>query len=233
MSTPQTHIDSRIVITVDGLAGSGKTSLSRALARELGFAHLNSGLLYRGIGFLCLQHNVDLDDEAAIGRLLKSHSVELRSEGELLIDGIERAAELMTPVVSEATSKTSRFPVVRAYLLEAQREAFPGRGLVAEGRDMGTVVFPAAPLKFFISASVAVRVARRLQQLSASPGIVLDEATIQREILERDERDSTRAVSPTKGATDAVLIDNSGLPMAEVVASLRSVVKERGLINAP
>lgn len=231
MSAPQTNNTSRTIITVDGLAGSGKTSLSRALARSLGFAHLNSGLLYRGVGWLGLEHTVDLDNEGAIGELLKLHTVELRGEGELFIDGVDRTAELITPEVSEATSKTSRFPVVRRFLLEAQRGAFPRRGLVAEGRDMGTVVFPEAPLKFFVTASVEVRVMRRLQQLTASSGIVLDEAAIRREILERDERDSTRAVSPTRGADDAVAIDNSGRPMEEVVASMRTIATERGLVR--
>jgi len=233
VSVPRQTDNLRTVITVDGLAGSGKTSLSRALARALGFAHLNSGLLYRGIGWLALQHSVDLDDEGAIGELLKAHTVELRGEGELFVDGVDRASELVTPAVSEATSKTSRFPVVRAFLLDAQRSAFPGQGLVAEGRDMGTVVFPGAPLKFFVTATVAVRVARRLQQLSSSRGLVLDEDAIRREIIERDERDSTRAVSPTKGADDAVTVDNSGLPMADVVASMRGVAAGRGLLKSP
>jgi cytidylate kinase len=223
----------RTVITVDGLAGSGKTSLSRALARSIGFAHLNSGLLYRGVGWLCLKSGIDLDNEREVELVLKSHTVVLRGEGELLVDGIERASELTAPEVSEATSKTSRFPVVRAFLLAAQREAFPGKGLVAEGRDMGTVVFPDAPIKFFVTASVEVRVQRRLAQLQAATGTVIDEAAIRREIIERDDRDTHRAVSPTRGAPDAIGVDNSEKSMEAIVASMADKVGELCPLTPP
>ena len=215
----------RPVVTVDGLAGSGKTSLSRELAHQIGFAHLNSGLLYRGVGWLCLEAGIDLDDEHAVAGVLRAHTITLRRNGELLIDGVDRSGEVVTPAVSEATSKTSRFPVVRAFLLEAQRNAFPDQGLVAEGRDMGTVVFPEAPLKFFVSASVEVRVARRVAQLKAATGLVIDEDAIRREIIERDERDTNRTVSPTRGAPDAIRVDNSERPMAEVVSEMVTQVK--------
>lgn len=223
------ELQSRPIITVDGLAGSGKTSLARELARGLGYVHLNSGLLYRGVGWLCLEHGVSPDDPGALAHLLGRHSVELVSPGELLVDGVDRASVLGTPEVSEATSRASVFPVVRAFLLEAQRRAFPQRPLIAEGRDMGTVVFPEAALKFFVEASSEVRAARRLAQLQAEQGTTYDAATIEREIIERDRRDSARALSPTRAAPDAVLIDNSSAPLATTVAQMHAEAVRRGL----
>jgi len=180
---------------------------------------------------LCLQLGVSPDDGEAVAQLVAVHTVHLVAPGELLIDGVDRAALLGAPEVSDATSKASVFPSVRQFLLSAQRNAFPGRPLIAEGRDMGTVVFPAAPLKFFIEASVAVRAARRLAQLTAERGIAYDPAVIEQEIVARDRRDSERTVSPTRAAPDAVVIDNSDRPLDATVALMRGEVVRRGLAD--
>jgi cytidylate kinase len=176
-----------------------------------------------------LQHGVSPDDGVGLAKLLERHTVELVSPGELRVDGIDRAPLLSAPEVSDATSKASVFPVVRAFLLAAQRNAFPGQPLIAEGRDMGTVVFPDAPLKFFIEASVAVRAARRLKQLFAERGVAYDPAVIEHEIVSRDRRDSERALSPTRAAPDAVVIDNSNRPLDATVMLMRGEVDRRGL----
>lgn len=232
---------SRIVITLDGLAGSGKSSLAAALARELGFINFNSGLLYRTIGYLALTEHVSTDNEDALAAMVARHSIALvdgascggNAQGAvdvaILLDGQILTADIRSPQVSEATSRASRFGKVRSQLLQLQRDAYPGRNLVAEGRDMGTVVFPEAQVKFFIEASVAVRVQRRLRQLSANVGGSETEIAqqIAREITERDARDAQRSVAPTVAAADAIVLDNSSQPLSETVQKMVKIVKER------
>ena len=227
----------RTVITVDGLAASGKSSAAEMLAARLKFSHLNSGRAYRAVGLLCLQHHINMNDAAAVEGLVAAHSIALvlTPEGgtDVLVDGRSVVQELDTPAVSEATSLTSRYAGVRQALLAVQREAFPGRHLVAEGRDMGTIIFPDAPLKFFIDAPEAVRIDRRLRQKGrgldgqADPG-TRQKAIIQ-EILERDKRDAERTVAPTVPASDAIIIDNSAAPLTEVIDIMYSHALARGI----
>ena len=226
----------RKVITVDGLAGSGKTSLSHALAQKLGFAHLNSGLLYRAIGLICIRSKLDTKDQGAIVAELRKHSIAL-VEAKLSLDSVDETEACRDPKVSEVTSTVSALPKVRAYLIQMQREVYPGQDLVAEGRDMGTVVFPDAPLKFFVNADPLVRVARRLKQLSGSLGqdakkLELLKKTMEQEIIERDRRDTERAVSPTIPATDAIVIDNSAQSLTETVQTMYALASQRGLITS-
>lgn len=231
----------RPVVTIDGLAGSGKTTLARRFAERCGFVHLNSGLLYRAVGFLSLLERVDPNDETALVAMVRRHRIELVLESDrvpaLRIDGIRRGDELQTPAVSEATSLSSQYAGVRAQLLAAQREAFPEYPLVAEGRDMGTVVFPDADLKFFVVAAEPVRVERRLTQLrSLGSGLAADEAALREsiriEIFERDQRDAHRSVSPTVAAVDAITIDNSSQTLTEVVESMYSHALTRGILSS-
>lgn len=225
----------RIVITVDGHAGSGKTSLCRLLAKRLGFCHFSSGLLYRGLGMLALRAGVSRNDEAALCALLSAHRIEIIADSEnrsvLLLDGVAQdEANVQAPEVSEAASLVSAFGEVRKALVRCQREAFAGRPIIAEGRDMGTVIFPDAPMKFFIEVEVETRVQRRLAQLAAAGSAAsLDAATIRREIHERDERDSGREHAPTKAAGDAVVIHNDG-DFETALAAMEQALRERGLI---
>lgn len=224
-----------MVITVDGLASSGKTTLSRLLAERLGFEHLNSGLLYRAVGWLSLRAGVKLSDPEAVTGALEGHTLALRRPGVVEIDGTERGIELQVPAVSEATSITAQYPAVRDRLFAGQREAFPGRNLVAEGRDMGTVVFPDAPLKFFVTAPSEVRARRRLEQLEAREGEVGPERrralaeSLQQEIVERDARDSQRLVAPTRPAAGAILIENGVRSAEAVVEEMVGIVRAHGL----
>lgn len=227
----------RIVITIDGLAGSGKSTLAALLAKKLGFIHFNSGQLYRAVGYLATREGVALDDQDGIERLIMAHKVELKlsSAGEIsvLIDSSEVGSELRTPAVSEATSVVSGLEVVRKALLAPQRQAFPGYSLVAEGRDMGTVVFQDSPLKFFVSAPVAVRVRRRISQLRANNNISSDinelERAVQQEILERDERDVNRRLAPTVAASDSIAVDNSSPDLTQAIEFMYSLALSRGL----
>lgn len=223
----------RFVIAVDGLAGSGKTTLSRLLAQKLGFAHLNSGALYRGVAWLAREHGVSARDVSALLSLLATHSLALQQnsnqEGRVIADGRDVTSEIGVPEISEMTSVLSQFQEVRKELFTRQRDAYPGANLVAEGRDMGTIVFPDAPLKFFIRASQAVRIDRRLRQLGLNPatadpnGLKALKRQIEMEIIERDERDSKRPVAPTVAAVDAVEVDNSAETLTDVLQTMYSV----------
>ena len=235
------NLSKRRVVTVDGLAGSGKTSIAGELAKRTGFALLNSGLLYRAVGWMVIENGGSPGDVELSTRMAKEHRYSLREGGLgvqlILVDGVPITADLTCPQISEAASQVASYPGVREALLGAQRDAFPDRGLIAEGRDMGTVLFPDAPAKFFVTAPVDLRVARRMAQLLAkSPTQGTRErdnleAEISREIIDRDARDSTRAISPTKPASDSVLIDNSVGSLTEVVDRMYDSLLARGIVS--
>ena len=213
---------------MDGLGASGKSALARLLAERLGFAHLNSGLLYRAAAYLAIRAHAPLDDGNSVAAEIKRHTIELRRDSALgsvvAIDGIVRESELMSRPISEAASQVAKHREVRDLFLKVQRAAFEPLGVVAEGRDMGTVVFPDAPVKFFVEARLDVRAARRLEQLSAS-GQGGDLAAIRQELAARDERDASRATAPMKPADGAIIIDNSDSPLEETVLRMLSFVQ--------
>lgn len=222
------------VVTVDGLASSGKSSLSRSLAEKLGWAHFHSGGVYRAVAALCVEERVSPDDEEAIARLLDRHAISLGVEDRrvvVLVDGGPLRRDLSAPQVSDATSRSSRFAAVRQRLLSLQRDLPDRMPIVAEGRDMGTVVFPEARVKFFVTAPAEIRAARRLAQLVEQRPTEREQllASLKIEIDERDQRDSERAIAPTKAADDAILIDNGVLPLTEVVESMYRLCLDRGL----
>lgn len=230
----------RTVIAVDGLAGSGKTTLSRLLAKEIGYVHLNTGILYRAVGYLALTSSISPHDEQAVIGLISSNKLSLQVGEDrsslMLLNEKPINEALYGPRVSEMTSRVAALAGVRTALHDVQRNAFTGENLVAEGRDMGTVIFPDAALKLFIEASVETRVSRRLTQLSEER--LLSELEkeqlkkeMQREIIERDERDKNRVISPAIAAPDALTIDNSGPPLTEVLQTMYDAVASRGLIS--
>ena len=218
---------SRKVITVDGVGASGKSALARLLAERLGFAHLNSGLLYRAAGYLAMQSGVTPDDEKGMSDLLQNHSIELRFDrlkgNEVLIDGVCRDAELQSQDISRLASQVAKLPTVRAHFVPIQRSAFEPHGVVAEGRDMGTVIFPEASVKFFVTADSKVRAERRYKQLVAK-GDHVDVESIERDLARRDHEDAHRSLSPMKPAEGAVLVDNSTGTLEEIVDRMHAVV---------
>lgn len=218
---------SRDVIAVDGLGASGKSALARGLAAFLGYGHLNSGLLYRAVALICSMEKVDWTDGEGVVRAMSQHSLGLgMDEGRssmVMIDGVVQTAELISADISRGASLVARHQGVRDRLLILQREAFMPGGVVAEGRDMGTVIFPNARVKFFVIARLDVRAARRFHQLKGTAQEV-PLAEITRELAERDERDASSAVGTMKQADGAIVIDNSDEPLDVVIKNMAALV---------
>ena len=220
----------RKVITIDGLAASGKSSISRALSEKIGFIHLNSGAHYRAVAYLLRESKLENTPEN-LAQLLKSNKIELyNSNGatDILINGKVCTEHLFSNDISILVSKVSAVPIVREALLDAQRHAFDGEDIVAEGRDMGTVVFSDASAKFFIVVDVEVRTRRRMQQLGLNQEIDFDR--LKAELLQRDKRDQNREISPAVAAADALIIDNSRGSLTEVVENIYASLRKIGVL---
>jgi cytidylate kinase len=211
-----------MVIAIDGPAGAGKSTVARAVAAALGFTYLDSGAMYRCVALAAIRRGADLGDAAALGELARSLRIELDGE-RVELDGEDVGAAIREPAVTEAASRVSvHAPVREAMVAEQQRLVAAGR-YVAEGRDIGTVVSPEAPLKVFLTASAEERARRRAAQTGEDEAAVL---TAQRE---RDERDETRAHSALRAADDAVEIDTTELAQGGVVARVVDLAREREL----
>ncbi len=218
------------VIAIDGPSGSGKGSLALAVARQLGFNLLDSGAIYRLLALKAMREDVDLDDEAQLVALLDDFDIRFEPGDDLTIpflDNQDVSAELRQEANGDAASRVARHAGVRQGLIELQRSFFRPPGLVADGRDMGTVVFPKARFKFFLYASVEIRAQRRYKQL-INMGLSANIAHLQAEIAERDERDRQRSVSPLRPAEDALVVDSSLMDLAQVTEMVLSHIRENG-----
>jgi len=215
------------VVTIDGPAGAGKSTTARAVASRLGFAYLDSGALYRCVALAALEAGVCPDDDAALASLVAGIDVRQAEGPRFLLNGLDVTGRIRSPEVSQAASRSSACPSVRAALVDIQRLAAAPPGTVAEGRDMGTVIFPDAPLKVYLDAEPPERARRRSLELAAkaAPPEVL--ANVGREIAERDHRDSTRAVAPLARAGDALVMDTTSLGFEDVVARIVAEVERR------
>jgi cytidylate kinase len=211
-----------MVIAIDGPAGAGKSTLARALAERLGFTYLDSGAMYRCVALAALERGVDPDDGEATGELARSLAIELSAERAHL-DGLDVSLAIREPRITEAASRVSVHPAVREAMVAEQRRLIATGRYVAEGRDIGTVVSPDAPLKVFLTASPQERARRRAEQTGADPAAVLE---AQRE---RDARDETREHSALRAAEDAVEIDTTDLSLEQAVARIEALARERGL----
>jgi CMP/dCMP kinase len=218
------------IMTIDGPSGSGKGTISRAAARALGWALLDSGALYRLVALAARQAGVGLDDGPGLAQLAKASDIRFGSgpsdEEVVWLDGKEVTGAIRTEEAGNDASKVAAIPVVRAALLERQRRFAVPPGLVADGRDMGTVVFPQAEVKIFLTASAAERAARRYKQLKEK-GVAATLAALSLEIAERDQRDMNRAIAPLVPSADAILLDTTGMSVDAVVERVLGVARGR------
>ena len=217
------------IIAIDGPSGVGKSTLSKLLARELGFVNLDTGAMYRAVALAASRHGIDLDDFAALGRLARSIVIDfVRNAGgeRVLLNGEDVSAAIRTPEISLLTSKVSACPDVREALVQRQRELCAPGGFVLEGRDIGTVVFPNAEIKFFLVASAQERGRRRFLELQAG-GAPVDLARTIAEVEARDSADRQRDHSPLRQADDALLIDTSSLGIDQVLGEMLRMVRDR------
>ncbi len=222
------------VVTIDGPSGSGKGTIAALLARELNWRLLDSGALYRLTGLAAINHGVDLADEPALEVLAGHLDVQFVPSADsddlsIILEGEQVGATLRTEEVGAMASKVAKLPGVRRALMQRQRDFAEAPGLVADGRDMGTVVFPDAPVKVFLTASAEERAKRRFQQLQQK-GIDANFDRLLADIIARDEQDSNRKIAPLKPAEDAVMLDSTRMSIEEVFNAILAEMEKKGLL---
>jgi cytidylate kinase len=224
MTDPSTR---KLIIAIDGPAGAGKSTIASRLARKLGYINLESGAMYRALALKAIEWEASFEDEATLLKMAQQSRIALEPTlggNRVLLDGRDISGRIRERDVTEAASKVSVHPQVRAWMVDRQRELGVGGGVVMEGRDIGTKVFPDADLKIFLDADPVIREQRRMDQQKVKGASAESMAA---ELRERDRRDRTRAASPLVAAEDAVLLDSTHLTEDEVVDRIQNLVAER------
>jgi CMP/dCMP kinase len=212
-----------MIITIDGPAGAGKTTISKMLARRLGYRYIDTGALYRGIALAACQARVAADDDGALATLCRNITLDFQPSDQgllLILNGKDVGDQIRTPEVTMMASAISARPVIRAFLLEIQRTLGASKKVVLEGRDMGTVVFPQADIKFFLDADPKIRARRRYEELKAKNCQCPSLDCVEKEMVQRDTNDSSRTLAPLKPAQDAIHIDSTRLALEQVVVTM-------------
>lgn len=219
--------DRKLIIAIDGPAGAGKSTIASRLARKLGYVNLESGAMYRALALKAIDKDASFDDEAALAKLAEESRIRLEPTlggNRTLLDGQDVSSRIRERDVTEAASRVSVHPRVRAWMVARQREMGAGGGIVMEGRDIGTKVFPDANLKIFLDADPVVREQRRMEQQKIKGEVA---ANLAADLRERDRRDRTRAASPLVAAADAVVIDSTKLSEDEVLAQVEKLARSK------
>ncbi len=216
-------------VAIDGPSGAGKSSLARRCAQELGFLYVDTGAIYRTVGLAALRRGIDRKDEAQVAAILPELDIALRYEdGEqrMFLNGEDVSREIRLPEISLCASDVSAHATVRDYLMETQRRLARENRVIMDGRDIGTVVLPDAPLKIYLTASAEARAERRMKELAAK-GVEQSFEEVLREIVQRDEQDMSREVAPLRRAEDAVLVDTTEIDFEESFRLLCRIIRER------
>lgn len=213
------------IVAIDGPAGAGKSTVAKRLAAALGYIHLNSGALYRGVALSALQRDVSLDDENGLAEIAREVEMSFAEDGAFLLDGNDESSAIRTPEVDAAVAKISHWKAVRREVTAHQRRIASERNVVVEGRDVTTVVFPNAQVKIYLDATPDERANRRFLELQAK-GESASMEEIAEQMRERDRRDRTRSESPLKIAPDATVVDTTGLTIEESVERIRRIVEK-------
>ncbi len=217
------------VVAIDGPAGAGKSTIAKLVAAQLGYTYLDSGAMYRAVAVVAMERGVSTEDQDALTTLAQSLNICFENRcgvNSIIVDGIDLTQAIRTPEASRLSSVVSAVSGVRRSMVAAQRKMAANTGVVMEGRDIGTVVFPDAKVKIFLTASAGERARRRTLELQAK-GVDADVNAVEAEIRERDHRDTTRADSPLMAASDAVTVDTDGLSIEQVVEAVLTVYRER------
>jgi cytidylate kinase len=212
-----------MIVTIDGPAGSGKSTAARGLAKRLGFEFLDTGAMYRAVAYALMQKGINFADQSPVVAFLEALRIEM-PPNRILLNGEDVSTVIRTPEIASASSKVAAYPYVRHFLVEQQRAIARGRSMVCEGRDQGTIVFPEARWKFFLTASAASRALRRFHDMQQrGQNVPFEQVIVEQE--ERDHRDSTRDAGPLRAADDAIVIDTSEMNSGQVLDRLEEEMR--------
>ncbi len=218
-------------IAIDGPSGAGKSTVAKALAKALGIVYVDTGALYRTVGYFVRQKNTDPKNAEAVAALLPEVTIEVKYENgvqRVYLNGEDLGDKIRQPEISMYASAVSAIPAVRAFLLETQKDIARKNSVVMDGRDIGTVILPDAEVKIFMTASNEARAQRRYEELIAK-GQTVEYETVLAEMIERDHNDKNREIAPAVPAPDAVLLDNSGMTIEENVSAVIEIIKKKGI----
>jgi cytidylate kinase len=217
----------KINIAIDGPSGVGKSTIAKMVSEKLDYLFINTGLMYRSISYFCIQNKVDIENEVEVVKHLNEMNLILLPQEQITLNGVNITRHLREDEISISASKIARYKEVRIFCVSKQQKYTTNKGVIMEGRDIGSVVIPDAELKIFLNANLSIRSERRIKQLQQTGELVFDEATVTENISKRDEFDANRSNDPLKKMPDAIEIDTSYIQITEVVEKIIELAMER------